>query len=93
MKKTLIIIPTYNEIKNIPSLIDKIIKLQPSSDILVIDDSSEDGTGDFIKNYNNRKVFLISRPSKMGIGSAHKDGIKYAYENSEIAYHGCRRYS
>ena len=38
MKKTLIIIPTYNEIKNIPSLIDKIIKLQPSSDILVIDD-------------------------------------------------------
>lgn len=82
MKKTLIIIPTYNEIKNIPSLLEKVIKLQPSSDILIIDDNSEDGTGDFIKHYNNRKVFLISRPSKMGIGSAHKDGVKYAYENS-----------
>ena len=82
MKKTLIIIPTYNEIENIPDLIKNINKLEPNSDILIVDDNSQDGTGDFVKKINNNKIFLISRPRKMGIGSAHKDGIKYAYENN-----------
>ena len=82
MKKTLIIIPTYNEIENIPGLIDDIKKLEPESDILIVDDNSEDGTGEFVKNVNSNKIFLISRPKKLGIGSAHKDGIRYAYANS-----------
>tara|TARA_Y100000389_G_scaffold120331_1_gene117589 strand:- start:5225 stop:5935 length:711 start_codon:yes stop_codon:yes gene_type:complete len=82
MKKILIIIPTYNEIENIPNLINKIIKLEPQCNILIVDDNSQDGTGDFIKKINNKKIFLISRPNKMGIGSAHKDGIKYAYKNN-----------
>lgn len=82
MKKTLIIIPTYNEIENIPNLLKNINKLESYADILIIDDNSEDGTGRFIKKIDNKKIFLISRPSKMGIGSAHKDGIKYAYKNN-----------
>ena len=85
MRKTLIIIPTYNEIENIPSLLDNIIKLEPSSDILIVDDNSEDGTGNYVKKIDNNKIFLITRPGKMGIGSAHKDGLKYAYDrNYEI---------
>ena len=82
MKKTLIIIPTYNEIENIPDLLRNINKLQPNADILIVDDNSEDGTGRFIKKIDNEKIFLISRPGKMGIGSAHKDGIKFAYKNN-----------
>lgn len=81
MKDILIIIPTYNEIENIPNLIDRIKEIDPQSDILIVDDNSEDGTGEFIKKIKNNKIFLISRPNKMGIGSAHKDGIKYAYEH------------
>lgn len=82
MKKTLIIIPTYNEIENIPGLIKNINILEPESDILVVDDNSKDGTGNFVKSIKSNKVFLMSRPSKMGIGSAHKDGIRYAYKNN-----------
>tara|TARA_A100001015_G_scaffold261501_1_gene307040 strand:+ start:453 stop:1163 length:711 start_codon:yes stop_codon:yes gene_type:complete len=82
MKDILIIIPTYNEIENIPNLIDRIKEIDPQSDILIVDDNSEDGTGEFIKKIKNNKIFLISRPNKMGIGSAHKDGIKYAYEHN-----------
>ena len=69
MKKTLIIIPTYNEFPNILPLIDNIKKLQPDCDILIVDDNSEDGTGDLIQKIKSDKIFLISRPKKMGIGS------------------------
>lgn len=82
MKKTLIIIPTFNEIENIPKLIENIKKLEPDTDILIVDDNSGDGTGDFIRKMENNKIFLISRAHKMGIGSAHKDGIDYAYKNN-----------
>lgn len=82
MKKILIIIPTYNEIENIPDLINNINILEPAADILIVDDNSEDGTGKFIKKIENERIALISRPGKMGIGSAHKDGIKYAYRNN-----------
>ena len=82
MKKILIIIPTYNEIENIPDLINNINKLEPAADILIVDDNSEDGTGKFIKKIDNERIALISRPGKMGIGSAHKDGIKFAYKNN-----------
>jgi dolichol-phosphate mannosyltransferase len=82
MKKTLIIIPTFNEIENIPKLIENIKKLEPDTDILIVDDNSGDGTGDFIRKMENNKMFLISRAHKMGIGSAHKDGIDYAYKNN-----------
>ena len=82
MKKTLIIIPTFNEIENIPKLIENIKKLEPDTDILIVDDNSGDGTGDFIRKMKNNKIFLISRAHKMGIGSAHKDGIDYAYKNN-----------
>jgi len=67
MKKILIIIPTYNEIDSIPPLIENIKKLQPSCDILIVDDNSEDGTGNFIKKIKSDKIFLISRQKKLGI--------------------------
>ena len=49
-----------------------------------MDDNSPDGTGDLIDKIisNNKNVFVIHRKGKLGIGSAHKDGIRWAYDNS-----------
>jgi dolichol-phosphate mannosyltransferase len=81
--KKIIIIPTYNEKKNIKLLIKKIIKLYKSEfNILVIDDNSPDKTLDEVKILQKKYNFInyISRNKKLGIGSAHKDSIRYAYK-------------
>ena len=71
--KTLIAIPTYNEYGNINLLLDSIFKKNLNSDILFIDDNSQDQTQKAIKEYQKKKsnIKLISRDSKMGVGSAH----------------------
>lgn len=79
--KILIIIPTYNEKQNISAIIDKIEELSISENysILVVDDSSTDGTIEEIKTkekeYNN--IILYQRPSKLGLASAYIEGIKF----------------
>ena len=85
MKKTLIIIPTYNEADNIIHIISDILKLNVpdiSMEILVVDDNSTDGTADLVENYNDSRVHLIKRPSKLGLGTAYITGFKYAIERN-----------
>lgn len=81
-EKSLIIIPTYNEMGNIPRLIPILLERYDSVDILIVDDNSPDGTGDFIKKLSeeNSRIHLISRPGKMGLGTAYVEGFKYALE-------------
>jgi dolichol-phosphate mannosyltransferase len=82
--KTLIIIPTYNEIENIQRLIDEIFHYVDShTHILVCDDNSPDGTGELVDviSQNNPRVHVIHRPKKMGLGTAYVTGFKYALEN------------
>ncbi|MBU1076413.1 MAG: polyprenol monophosphomannose synthase [Spirochaetes bacterium] len=86
MEKTLIIIPTYNEKDNIEDLIFTVfqtVKKFPA-DILVIDDNSPDGTGDIIANLMkkqySKRLFLIKRKSKMGLGTAYIKGFKWGLE-------------
>jgi dolichol-phosphate mannosyltransferase len=83
MDKILIIIPTYNENSNIDILIKSIFNKNLELNILIVDDNSTDGTLEKIyelkKIYKN--LFLLKRPNKMGVGSAHIDGIKWAYQN------------
>jgi len=73
-----IILPTYNESENIRDLILAIERLNINSLILVIDDSSPDGTQEIVKKlqmeFNN--IMLITRPRKMGLGTAIRDGFK-----------------
>ncbi len=82
--KNLIAIPTYNEFGNIDSLIEAINKENLNTDILFIDDNSQDKTQDAIKknqiNYSNIK--LISRDKKIGVGDAHLKAIEYAFKNN-----------
>lgn len=79
MKKSLIFIPTYNEISNIGNLLSKIRNLYSTIDIFVVDDNSTDGTVKFLKNIRDEKIKYDIRKKKYGIGSAHKHGINYAY--------------
>jgi len=79
--KTLIFIPTYNEAENIEKIFLEIKPLSAGADILFLDDNSPDGTGAIIDRLAgaNTNVFAIHRRGKLGIGSAHKDGIEWAY--------------
>ncbi len=80
MNKILAITPTYNEILNIENLINSIISLDMNIDILVVDDASPDGTANYVKSHPmyNQKIFLMSRPEKLGLGSAYCSGFEWA---------------
>ena len=80
MKKCLII-PTLNEEKNIIKLVKKIKKTKIKLDLLFVDDDSSDLTQSLILSLKKKYKFIkyIFRKNKKGIGSAHKDGIKYCY--------------
>jgi len=77
--KALIIIPTYNESENIRQLITEIHNQVNNIHILFVDDSSPDGTADIIKKIqiDNPNIHLLTRPGKMGLGSAYLTGFKY----------------
>ena len=81
--KICLIIPTLNEKNNVTNIINKINKTKINLDILFIDDNSTDGTQNEIlelkKKFKN--IYYIFREKKTGIGSAHKEGIKYCYKN------------
>ena len=78
-----VVIPTLNEEKNIPKIFNKIINTKIKLDILFIDDNSIDASQNIIKNLKKKFKYVkyIFRHNKIGIGSAHKDGIKYCYKN------------
>jgi len=83
MDKSIVIIPTYNEIDNIEDLIKQISNLSKGLDILVIDDNSPDGTGRLLESLSDRfnRFKVIHRPKKMGLGSAYMAGFEYALCN------------
>jgi len=72
---TVVILPTYNEKDNIGKLIDEIKKYPV--DILVVDDSSPDGTADVVRK---KKVNLLINKEKQGLGKAYLTGMKHAVE-------------
>jgi dolichol-phosphate mannosyltransferase len=80
--KTLVIVPTYNEIENIESLVEIVLSKSDKIEILVLDDSSPDGTGKRVKlmQSSEPRLHLIERPGKMGLGSAYVAGFKFALE-------------
>lgn len=81
--KTLIIIPTYNEIENLGPLLKEIFSFAPATDILIIDDNSPDGTGQLADQMHeeNSHIQVIHRSGKLGLGTAYIAGFKYAIEH------------
>ena len=79
--RSLVVIPTYNEADNIQKVINKLL-VYDQLDILVVDDNSTDGTAQIVKNLPDyeKKVFLIERPKKLGLGTAYITGFKWGLE-------------
>jgi len=84
-----IVIPTYNEKETLPSLIEKIFdKIRPLVEelhVIIVDDSSPDGTADIARNLGEKfqKISVIQRPKKMGLGAAYKDGFTHVLQKLE----------
>jgi len=77
--KPLIVIPTYNEIENIPKLLSRLLNIHPDIHVLVVDDNSPDGTGKFVASQEagNSRIHLLAREKKAGIGPAYIAGFKW----------------
>jgi dolichol-phosphate mannosyltransferase len=80
--KTLVAVATYNEIENLPRLVDAIFRAVPHADLLVIDDNSPDGTGAWCdqKQAADPRVRCLHRECKLGLGTAIVTGMKYAID-------------
>lgn len=79
----LVIIPTYNEIQNIQILLDRILQIPFKLNVLVIDDSSPDGTGQIVRQLakSHERIELHSRHRKEGVASAFLFGLSFAIEH------------
>lgn len=80
----LVVVATYNEIDNLPRLVLQITNLLPQADILVIDDASPDGTGNWCETSASSypRMSVLHRDGKLGLGSAAIEGFKYARQRN-----------
>ena len=77
----IVIIPTYNEIENIESIVRAVFSLHKPFHILIVDDNSPDKTADKVKELQNefeKCLFLEQRAKKAGLGTAYVHGFKWA---------------
>ena len=79
----LVTLATYNERENLPELVQAIIAVQPNLEILVIDDNSPDGTGEFADQMAQAdpRIHVLHRSGKLGLGTATIAGMRYSIEN------------
>ena len=82
MSNTLIIVPTYNERENLPRMAERLLKLPVPVDLLVVDDSSPDGTGELADELaaKHPRIHVLHRKQKNGLGRAYLAGFKWALE-------------
>jgi dolichol-phosphate mannosyltransferase len=82
----IVIIPTYNEKENAEAIIRAVIALPHPFDILIVDDNSPDGTASIVEqlqaeiNVQEKRIHLLKRPGKQGLGTAYIAGFRYALE-------------
>jgi dolichol-phosphate mannosyltransferase len=82
MKRTLIIVPTYNERENLPAMAERLSKLPMPVDLLVVDDNSPDGTGKIADDLaaKNPWIHVLHRSEKNGLGRAYIAGFAWALD-------------
>lgn len=80
--KTLVIIPTYNEIENIERILELVLSRNERIEVLIVDDNSPDGTALRVRYMQGSqpRLHLLERPGKMGLGSAYVAGFKFALQ-------------
>jgi len=81
-ERVLVIVPTYNERRNVARLVDSVLAQDPRIDMLVVDDGSPDGTGALVDEIAavNSRVHAIHRARKLGLGTAYLAGFRWALE-------------
>ncbi len=81
-KRSLVIVPTFNEIENITQILKALDEKAPDSDVLVVDDNSPDGTAAAVKTFTEThpKTHLLSREKKNGLAGAYIAGFKWGLE-------------
>lgn len=79
---TLVVIPTYNERESLPSLVEALLAVEPGIAILVVDDGSPDGTGEYVDDLarTEPRIAIIHRTAKEGLGPAYIAGFRWALE-------------
>lgn len=78
----IVIVPTYNERYTLPVLVDSLLTEYPNLHLLIVDDDSPDGTGEWArqKERNESRVNVLHRPAKSGLATAYLDGFAWALE-------------
>ena len=78
----LVVVPTYNEAANLPSIVPQILAQDPRLDVLIVDDNSPDGTGELADQMAaaDGRVHVLHRPGKGGLGKAYLAGFRWALE-------------
>jgi dolichol-phosphate mannosyltransferase len=83
--RAIVVVPTYNERETVLATVDQILERPIEADILVVDDSSPDGTGELVKaamRHTPGRLHLLERPGKNGLGRAYAAGFAYALRHS-----------
>ena len=80
---TLIVIPTYNEMSTLPTILEEIWTYVPAAHVLIVDDSSPDGTGEWVdeRRAGEERLFVLHRPAKSGLATAYVDGMGWGIEH------------
>jgi dolichol-phosphate mannosyltransferase len=81
--RTLVVLPTYNEILNVEPMLRTLRKVVPQCDILVVDDASPDGTADLAEEIRDEvgQITVLRRGRKSGLGGAYRDGFTWGLEH------------
>jgi dolichol-phosphate mannosyltransferase len=81
-KRVLVVMPTYNEIENLPVIVPQVLSQQHGIEVLVVDDNSPDGTGDMADHMatEDERIHVLHREGKLGLGTAYIAGFKWALE-------------
>lgn len=76
--KTLILMPTFNEMPSLKFTVEALRKENLAVDLLIIDDNSPDGTGQLADSFRDERTFVLHRKDKQGLGLAYLDGFEWA---------------
>ena len=81
-ERALVVVPTYNEAPNLPSLVPQILSQDPRLEVLIVDDASPDGTGQIADGLarDNPRAHVLHREGKLGLGTAYLAGFRWALD-------------